>query len=114
MSGETSERNLALAAVLLRYPHDDPSQLPEPDAELARYAVVSSYRDSLGGVAYWLALTDDAAGLLEQAHADYYETGFLPFLVVDLDSMLSYDVDVSFALGAVTQDSKAVIPDPTR
>ena len=109
---EQNQRAATLAEVLKRYPHLDVEQLPAPGEPLERYAVVSSYTSESvneSGPYYWIALTNDAAALLKEAHADYYETGFLPLVAVDLDTEQTYDVDISFSLGGITQDSKLAI-----
>jgi hypothetical protein len=101
-----NKRTATLAELLIRYPHAEASTLPPPGEPLARYAVVSRLESETRGYTYWIDLCEDAVSFLRNAHADYYESGFQPFIVVDLDTQVVYDVEIAFSLGYVAQSSK--------
>ena len=99
---EAHRRATVLAAVLTRWPHDDPASLP---VELARYAIVQCYAASISRDSYWVDLFEDPVEGLVELSASYFETGFEPFVIVDLDNGRSRLVDVKFAVGDVSDDS---------
>lgn len=90
-------RRRVFNALLELYPHDLPSDIP---ALLARYAVVSQHEDAFDdGAGYWILTTESPEEDLKVADEDVERHGYVPLLVVDLDTGCSYTVKSIYALG---------------
>lgn len=97
-------RRRVFDAVLALYPHDVPADIPKV---LARYAVVSQHKDAFDdGAGFWYATSDAPDQDLRASNEDVERHGYVPFLVVDLDTGCSYAVKSIYALGALSGESR--------
>jgi hypothetical protein len=87
-------RKAVLDGILLLFPHDDLDSLEEQEG---RYAIVQRLEGER--VAYWYDLADDAEQGLVGCANDYPDSKYAPFIVVDLDTGLTTEVEVAFRFG---------------
>jgi hypothetical protein len=105
-STQVGRRRHVLAAAVERFQPENEESLSGV-TELPRFCIVQSYRQTLDGHdLYWFDLTDNPRHELTLLAAAFHETGWLPFLVVDLDDGLAYDVDLVFEVGDTTSDTR--------
>lgn len=66
-----------------------------------RYLLVQQYADAGRGIQFAMTIGDDAERLVRAAHREVWD-GWLPTELFDLDDGSGRDVEIGFALGAVT------------
>jgi hypothetical protein len=101
---QNRHRRSIFEAALALYPHDVPADIPKV---LERYAIVSQHEDAFGhGGGYWFLTSDDADRDLRASTEDIERHGYVPFLVIDLDTGCSYHVQSICALGALSNEPR--------